>query len=129
MSFSLLKGLGPFTIASGETKKIKPADFGGGQRQFAVGTTQAIGSTLYAYLCDPDGAKVSTVHPGPPISFETDSAFVLRAEGGSVTFVVGIVQGFGTSGPRKSGSGGGGDGGSNPFPGPTFGNPGGIQTP
>lgn len=90
---SRITALGPFTVADGTYKLIKPSDYGGGQIQFAVSTNQAIGDTLYGFLGDETGAAGAPIHPGPPITFETDSPFALVASGSAVTFYVMCVQG------------------------------------
>lgn len=92
-SASRIRGSGVISIPAGETKEFKPSDFGGGQRQFAVSTTQAIGAALEVYLCDPDGFESSPIHPGPPITFETDSPFKVKNTGaGANSVIVAVVQ-------------------------------------
>lgn len=69
-------------------------DFGGGQRQFAVSTTQALGTALSVYLCDPQSDEVAPIHPGPPITFETDGEFVVKNSHATdtISIIVALVQ-------------------------------------
>jgi hypothetical protein len=105
MPSSKITSLGPFTVADGQFKLIRPQDYGGGQIQFAVSTNQAIGDTLYGFLGDENGSPGAPIHPGPPITFETPSAFSLVASGSAVTFYVICVQGNFTQGLTGFGQG------------------------
>jgi len=115
-------GSGLRALAAGDTIRVDARDFGVGVVQFVVGTDQAVGAALAAWLCDPSNSEVAPVHPGPPISFETDSFFVIKNRGvASVNVIYGVLRlnpgaanqpAAGGDAGAAAGGGGGGGGGS-----------------